>query len=221
MLLYCDCIQYPISDLFVCLSAFAEEAVSDWLDDAYDEGLWDIDYSPNGSSVTMENLLDEGIISSPGELNPAYWEGFGGHWKGDQEGAAAFYDKLLDDDAYNKRLSMCGYTDVSVTTFEEEFGDFEEYCTDPCGCEIADNVEESEDETSGEGGGETTDSVMLIGIVICAVVVILGVIILMVVVIRRYKLKNEVNTSIKREHVAHTSTVSGIEEGTAGQRTTA
>jgi len=206
---------YPVPDLYMCVSGFAGEAVSKWLDDAFDEGLWDIDFSYNGSSYTVQDLLDADYISNPGNLTPEVWDDWGGHWNQHQEGAAAFYEKLLDDSTYSERLSLCynsdiGLSDLSITSFEEEFGDFEEYCTDSCGCG------DTEEESEGAMVEETTNLIMFVGIAIAAVSVIL-IIVLLVVMMRRNKMKNEVNTAIKKEHVAHTSTVSGIEETTAGE----
>lgn len=207
--------QYPEPDLYHCSSGFSDDAVSKWLNDAYDEGLWDIDFSYNNDSVPLQYLMSYLNISTPGELSPYYWDQFGMYWNKDQEGAAAFYEKLLNDSKYAERVSLCrnediGLLDVSLTTFEDEFGDFEEYCSDPCGCG------DTDEEQTSSSIEEDDNTLLYVGIAIAVLVMIL-IIVLLVVMFRKSRLKDEVYSDVKKEHVAHTSTASGFEEGTAGQ----
>merc|ERR1712217_170721 len=108
-------------------------ATNMWLDDAYTEGLWDVDH--NGLSI--DDLLDDGTITRPSDIKPKEWNEYGGYWNTEHDSAATFYDKLWNDDKYSERTIGCERDDedysVKNTTFEDEFGELQEYCTDPCG----------------------------------------------------------------------------------------
>merc|ERR1719333_641162 len=91
----------------------------------------------NGSSV--QDLIDsaDSSISSPSDIHPNDWKEFGGFWNKDHQDAATFFDKFWDDQQYSARESWCvtpnGFG-IIETTFEDELGEFEEYCTGSCGC---------------------------------------------------------------------------------------
>ena len=127
---------FPTPNLHLCSSGFADDAVSEWLNEAYDAGYWNINTS-NGESVA--DLIAGGSIESAGDLHPVLWSYVGGKWDSKKEGANAMFDKLLNDEAYSGRISLCGESADSFTetesTFQDTFGDFKEYCTDSCGCD--------------------------------------------------------------------------------------
>merc|ERR1712083_340982 len=161
---------YPAPDFLVCLANPSWDTRSQWLNDAYDLGLWDVNVSAeeidnlsqglwatefdrndtnfvyNVSGVDMADLIEWGVLGEAADLDLEDWTSAGGHWNGDVDGAAAFYQRLWDNDdgVYYERDSMCVggstddvYFDMTETTFNDEFGDFEEYCDDTCGCETA------------------------------------------------------------------------------------
>jgi hypothetical protein len=129
---------YPVPDFMgFHIVDFAQSAVDKWLDDAYDLGLWDVDL--NGS--TVQDLIDSpnSNISSPSDIHPNDWEEFGGFWNRNHQDAATFFDKFWDDSEYSARESICvtpNNFSFIETTFDDELGEFEEYCTDSCGCDI-------------------------------------------------------------------------------------
>jgi len=81
-------------------------------------------------------------IENPSDLTPKVWKQVGGHWNAETEGASTFYDKFWNDPVYSDRTSHCFLAygedeegEERTTTYEEEMGQFEEYCTNPCGCD--------------------------------------------------------------------------------------
>jgi len=130
---------YPVPDFMGGhIVDFAQSAVDQWLNDAYDLGLWDVDM--NGS--TVEDLIESADfnISSPSDIHPNDWEEYGGFWNKDHEDAATFFDKFWDDPEYSARELWCiTLSEFSIieSTFEEEMGEFEEYCADSCQCDEA------------------------------------------------------------------------------------
>ena len=149
---------YPVPDWGVyafCQFDFSENAVNLWLNDAYEKGLWDV----NKDGLTVEDLMESGNISSPSDLHPRVWEQYGGHWNKEHEDAATFFDKFWNDPTSDERLGLCSLfagksINQSLTTMEEEIGDFEEYCTDPCGCGVEGEVT--------EGSSNEIDSLIII-----------------------------------------------------------
>merc|ERR1712124_157923 len=87
------------------------------------------------------------------------WQDFNGIWYSDKDGAAEFYERFWNSsyEAYSGRLSRCYspldsgiHYELTNTSFVDEFGEFEEYCMDSCGCD--------ESTTTGEPGSEDTTS---------------------------------------------------------------
>ena len=173
---------YPVPDWGAfCQWDFSGNAVNLWLNDAYEEGLWDV----NKGGLTVEDLMESGNISSPSDLHPRVWEQYGGHWNKEHEDAATFFDKFWNDPTYDERLQMCSEV---PTTMEEKIGDFEEFCTDPCGCATGSATTSSptasptgsgvEDEVT-EGDSNKSDSLIIITAVIGA---LFGIIVIVVMV---------------------------------------
>ena len=125
---------YPVPTAHRCLSGFDENMVGDWLIEAYNAGYWDVNTS-DGRNI--QNMIDDGDIKSAADVPPADWPTVGGQWYAEKEGADAMYEKLWNDMEYSDRISICGADQWfgSRTSFEDEFGDFLPYCTDPCGCD--------------------------------------------------------------------------------------
>jgi len=150
---------YPVPDWDIgCTMDLADSAVNQWLDDAYDAGLWDVDH--NG--LTIEDLMDSGNITDPSDVHPRVWEQYGGHWNKEHEDAATFYDKLWNDPAYGERLSLCS-ENMNIITFEEEYGEFEEYCMDSCLCG------ETNEDTKGSNGLVTWKIAVIVVAAVAAV----------------------------------------------------
>ena len=143
---------YPVPDWEIgCTIDLADSAVNNWLDDAYDAGLWDM----NHNGWTIESLMENGIISDPSDVHPRVWEQYGGHWNKEHEDAATFYDKLWNDPSYGERLSLCS---GNIITFEEEYGEFEEYCMDSCLCVEQNSYQKRIEMEQGENKEETKAS---------------------------------------------------------------
>ena len=167
---------YPAPDFYVCLSGFSDGTRQQWLNDTFNEGYWDV----NMSGMGIRDFIDEGYLENPGDLDLEDWVDVGGYWN-DMDGAAEFYERLWDteDEAYNERNILClgadfGFTD---TTFNDEFGDYEEYCDDACGCE--EEAQEEGDESNG------VDTVVVVGIIIAVLVVAIVAILMWVVFVRK------------------------------------
>lgn len=126
---------YPIPDLAICESSLDYDSMASWLDDAYDAGFWE------GDSFSVQGLVDAGTISRPADLHPMDWEDYGISWDSTKEGANEMYDMLYNNASYEGRFKSCTYGDDvdgvgndEASTFDEEFGDFAEYCMDDCVC---------------------------------------------------------------------------------------
>merc|ERR1712062_485776 len=108
------------------------------------------------------------------------------------DGAADLYDKFWNDSGeYTERNGICykGVDEPSITaisSLKEEFGDFEEYCTDSCGCDEGEAAEEDDDDNG--------DTLMIIGIVVGAVLLII-IIVVVVLVMKNRKLKESTETA--------------------------
>jgi len=197
---------YPAPTLYGCSSGLEETMVGDWLNEAYDAGYWNINTS-DGKNI--EDLINDGEIDSAGDLPPFYWSDAGGRWDSEKEGATAMFEKLYNDSAFSARVADCYYSRADWTetasTFEDEFGDFEEYCTGSCGCD----ADEERD------GGEFVFSMgNVVTVVICAAVLIAFTFIM--VVICGEKKKSAVSM---KTHVAHSSAISGSVTGGDGDET--
>ena len=157
---------YPAPKLFLCSSGFSEDAVSDWLNEAYAAGYWNVNTS-KGESVA--DLIEGGSIHSPGDLHPAFWSHIGGKWDSEKDGANEMYDKLLHEEAYSARMSVCAESaDVrgeTETTFQDIIGDFIEYCTDPCGCEAGSAV---------DGDVSSIHILVFVGVTLIIIVIVLA-----------------------------------------------
>merc|ERR1712072_332693 len=80
---------------------------------------------------------------------------------------ATFFDKFWNDQQYSARESWCmtaNKQSVIETTFEDEVGEFEEYCTDSCECGESlttadpDEVRESSTTSDPDESSTTLDS---------------------------------------------------------------
>lgn len=120
---------YPRPHYQHCYSAFEFATTSDWLDEAYDAGYWDVNTS-DGKNIS--DLINDGTINRAGDLPPALWSAVGGKWHSNKPAAAEMFEKLLHDPNYDRRASYCGVSRTK-STFEDTLGDFKEYCSNPCG----------------------------------------------------------------------------------------
>jgi len=182
---------YPKPDLFYCVSKIHETAIDDWLNDAYDAGYWDVDWD----GATIADLIANGSIESASDVPPYYWKYVGGFWNTSMDGANEFYDKFYDenDTTYSARTSLCwdgaGAERETDTSFEEELGNFTEYCSDSCGCDTTEEEAQSDDED------DNNETYIIIGIVV-GVVLLLVVIAIVVVLMRKNKnLKESTETA--------------------------
>jgi len=200
---------YPVPDSYDCRSGFSDDAVSLWLNDAYDAGYWDINISVNDSWYDMEDLIEEGFLESAGSIDMNYWNEYGIYWNHEMEGAADFYEMFWNNSnsKYSGRLSTCysyisGDYSESLTNYVDEFGEFEEYCTDSCGCEEEEEEEEKE-------------SNIVVSTVAIAIFVVMGVIVVCMAFIFVWmcRRKEKVYGSAKPYHVAQTSTPSAENDG--------
>lgn len=181
--------------------------VSEWLTEAYEGGYWDVNTS-DGQNV--QDLIDDGTIGSPGDISPANWEddGVGGQWFNDVDGAGEMYEKLWNDARYQARWSRCYHPSTFTlrfanTSFEEEFGEFDEYCTDSCGC-----AEEGDDDVESEGEDanvekDDDDDIMLILVVVLGVLLAISLIVILLLMLKNKKLSK--STKVKAHHVAQVS----------------
>merc|ERR1711879_981799 len=194
-----------------CRSGFSDDAVSQWLNDAYDAGYWDINISANESWYDMEDLIEEGFLESAGSIDMNYWNEYGGYWNHEMEGAADFYEMFWNNSnsKYSERLSTCysyisGDYSESLTNYNDEFGDFEEYCTDSCGCEEGKEDEEEEKESN-----------IVLSTAAIAIFAVMGVIVVCMVCVFVWmcRRKEKVYGSAKPYHVAQTSTPSAENDG--------
>jgi len=200
---------YPVPDFFMCMSSIGETAINNWLNDAYEEGYWDVNV--NGSSIA--NLKEAEVIGNASDIPPVLWSYYGGYWNEGMDGAADFYEKFWDDSGeYTERNGACyngqgEYSETAISSLKEEFGDFEEYCTDSCGCD-------EEAEEAAEEDDDNSDTYMIVGIVVGAVLLIIIIVVVMLVMKNR-KLKVSMNKDAI--HVPGTS----AETTTAGAGETA
>jgi len=211
---------YPIPDFYACIVGFGKEMVSEWLVEAYDGGYWDINTS-DGKNV--RDLLDDGTIDDAGSIHPGDWESVGGEWFNEMEGAQEMYEKIWNDDAYSARIAQC-YSPAIWTneflnsTFEDEFGEFEEYCTDSCGCDestttsnpTADSEEKTGDEDDDGGWMQTKN--LLIAVIVLVVFLVIAIAVIMYLVARNRRLLKAVVAGGGLEkglHVPNESAVGG------------
>ena len=161
---------------------------SQWLNDAYDLGLWDV----NMSGANMADLIESGVFGEAADLNLGGWESVGGYWNGDVDGAAAFYERLWDhdDDTYTGRDAICfgdGFDEMTGSTFNDEFGDFEEYCDDTCGCDTATTSTPTsttlESSTPTSNSSESRLSELSGGTIACIVIAVVVALVVILVVI--------------------------------------
>merc|ERR1719233_1166283 len=157
---------YPAPDLYSCRSGFSDDAVAQWLDDAYYAGYWDMNWTDdNGSYYNVEQAIEFGF--DPREMHMDDWQDFNGIWYSDKDGAAEFYERFWDSsyEAYSGRLSRCYrpldsgiHYELVNNSFVEDFGEFEEYCMDSCGCEESTTTEDprSESTSTEKPGSEST-----------------------------------------------------------------
>merc|ERR1712176_312408 len=103
------------------------------------------------------------------------------------DGAQEMYDALWNNETYEGRFKYCINTNGEVpqyyepSTFDEEFGDFEEYCSDSCTCADDDDVDDDDDDVDDDDddASEATedddddDTVIIVGIVIGVVLVVI------------------------------------------------
>jgi len=207
---------YPAPDFYYCTSNFAPTAANQWLDDAYDLGFWDV----NMSGVNIDQMLSDGNISRPSDYPPASWQYIGGYWNKDMEGATEFYEKFWNDDTYSDRETYCfeangfsrGRNDsivINETSFEEEFGEFEEYCTDSCGCGTTTTTSESEEEESNNMDDDEEGNGMLVAVILLAMVLVIAIGVIVFLVAKNRKLEQQViggAVTVKGIHVPQTST---------------
>jgi len=185
---------YPVPDTTSCWTGFSDNAVSQWLDDAYNAGYWDVNIPWNDTVLNIADLIEEGYLDTAGNMSMYEWEEWNGYWNHEMEGAADFYELFWNDSKYSERLSVCynyesGFHSESLTNYDVEFGDFEEYCTDSCGCEDGEEdimfstmVAEESSESSDDGAIETW---LIILIAVIGVMALIAVIIIFVVLLRK------------------------------------
>jgi len=203
---------YPIPDFYLCSSGFEKETISDWLVEAYEGGYWDVNTS---AGKNVQDLIDDGSVDSPGDIYPVDWESVGGQWFHEVAGAQEMYEKIWNDDAYSARINQCyspntGRNVLSNSSFDAEFGEFEEYCTDHCGCNESSTTSDPDDESDSESVIEDSDSDgMMIAMIMLVILLVIAFAVILYLVQRNLKLKKSVTSgtgSVKGLHVPQTST---------------
>merc|ERR1719361_3303832 len=200
---------YPIPDMAQCENRISYESMTDWLDDSYYAGFWE---AHNQYDLTVQDAVDDNTtfpdINRPADVHPLlYWEGFNISWKSDMEGAKEMFDMLYNNQSYEGREQICynsGGVEIQEgepSTFDEEFGNFEEYCMDQCVC----GTDSSEDEDAVEETDDDDNTLVIVGIVIGVVLVVIIFASVIFMMIKNRK----VTGSVKAQHVSHTSTASG------------